>query len=180
MSKIVRKKFRRKNYGKDSISKIDINVDSSKNVEHNEPHVELDFSEEKANIRKFSQFKNLNIPEYKFPPDERKIFVGGLHFQTSENDFRNYFSQFGLIIDSNIKFNQITKSSRGFGFVIFKDKVSVDKVMSQDVHILDNKQIDPKIATTNGNEVPKKIFVGGITNDVTEKDLKNHFSVFGD
>lgn len=35
---------------------------------------------------------------------------------------------------------------RGFGFITFKESNAVDKVMAKDVHMLDEKQIDPKPA----------------------------------
>ena len=43
----------------------------------------------------------------------RKIFVGGLHQMSTENDMFNYFSQFGEVEQSLIMKDKITGKSRG-------------------------------------------------------------------
>ncbi|KXJ15690.1 RNA-binding protein Musashi-like 1 [Exaiptasia diaphana] len=47
--------------------------------------------------------------------------------------------------------DQHTKTSRGFGFVTFRDPETVQKVCAEKVHILDNKKIDPKPAVPRGS-----------------------------
>ncbi|CAF0721948.1 unnamed protein product [Rotaria sordida] len=79
-------------------------------------------------------------------PFDKKMFIGGLSWQTTPENLKNYFSQFGEVLECMIMKDAITKRSRGFGFITFKDANSVEKVLAKDVHMLDEKQIDPKQA----------------------------------
>ena len=60
----------------------------------------------------------------------------------------DYLSQFGEVVDCTVKTDPVTGRSRGFGFVLFKDATSVDKVLALKEHKLDGKLIDPKRSKT--------------------------------
>ncbi|CAF4609936.1 unnamed protein product, partial [Rotaria magnacalcarata] len=62
------------------------------------------------------------------PEDDRKLFVGGLTWDTTQDDLREYFSSFGNILDCSIKHDPTTGRSRGFAFLIFDRKDIVDKI----------------------------------------------------
>lgn len=57
------------------------------------------------------------------PPRGLKVFVGGLGPQSSSDTLRNYFEQFGPVLDAAVLADSVTKRSRGFGFVEFADEI---------------------------------------------------------
>ncbi|XP_050566250.1 heterogeneous nuclear ribonucleoprotein D0 isoform X2 [Cygnus atratus] len=111
----------------------------------------------------------------------RKMFIGGLSWDTTKKDLKDYFSKFGEVVDCTLKLDPITGRSRGFGFVLFKESESVDKVMDQKEHKLNGKVIDPKRAKAMKTKEPvKKIFVGGLSPDTPEEKIREYFGGFGE
>ncbi|KAJ1019970.1 hypothetical protein NDA16_004251 [Ustilago loliicola] len=76
-------------------------------------------------------------------PEEGKMFVGGLNWDTTEESLRRYFLQFGEIGHCTIMRDNLTGRSRGFAFLNFVDPKAVNTVMVRE-HYLDGKVIDPK------------------------------------
>jgi len=108
--------------------------------------------------------------------DDRKLFVGNLSWETTIDELKEYFQKFGEIKDATIKVD-VTGRSRGFGFVLFDDSASVEKALEGE-HILNERKIEPKRATAK--ERVKKIFVGGVSPDLPEAEIRKHFEEYGD
>ena len=60
----------------------------------------------------------------------KKIFVGNLSFQTTENDLSDLFAQFGEVESVSIITDRDTGRSKGFGFVAMNDD-NAEKAISQ-------------------------------------------------
>uniref|UniRef100_A0A8C0W6A2 RRM domain-containing protein n=1 Tax=Castor canadensis TaxID=51338 RepID=A0A8C0W6A2_CASCN len=72
--------------------------------------------------------------------DASKMFIGGISHAISKQALFEYLSQFGEIIDFMIKTDPNTGLSRGFGFVLFKDCATVEKVL-QNANVLKAKKL---------------------------------------
>lgn len=112
------------------------------------------------------------------PDDPGKMFVGGLSWETTEEKLEAYFKQFGEVKDVSIKRDMTTQQSRGFGFVLFENPESVEKVVLKSEHLLDNKNIDPKRARALRKD--NKLFVGGLSPDTTEETIRTYFGNYGE
>ncbi|KAK9050745.1 hypothetical protein SSX86_030284 [Deinandra increscens subsp. villosa] len=95
------------------------------------------------------------------PTRTKKIFVGGLASSVTENDFKNYFDQFGLITDVVVMYDHNTQRPRGFGFITFDSEESVDKALLRTFHELNGKMVEVKRA------VPKESSPGPNRNQIS-------------
>ena len=87
----------------------------------------------------------------------KKMFVGNLSFQTTENDVRNAFEPFGAVESVAIISDRDTGRSKGFGFVEMGEE-DADKAMAQ----LNGSQLDGRALTVNeAKPMVKRDFGGG-------------------
>ncbi|KAF4524928.1 hypothetical protein B566_EDAN013890 [Ephemera danica] len=108
--------------------------------------------------------------------DDRKLFVGGLSWESTDKDLMEHFSKFGDIESIKVKTDVNTGRSRGFAFIVFSSGDAIDKVLSSgDDHVINNKKVDPKKAQARHG----KIFVGGLIPELSDDDIKNFFAQFG-
>ena len=78
---------------------------------------------------------------------DRKLFVGGLDYETTDNELRDYFEQFGELTDYVVMKFPDTKRSRGFGFVTFKDPGNLEDCVVSGPHQLGSTTVELKRAT---------------------------------
>lgn len=93
-------------------------------------------------------------PKRAIPRDEQertsKIFVGGVSQDANEHVFKEYFAQFGRVVDATLMMDKDTGRPRGFGFVTFDSEAAVDATLAGDLQIL-GKPIEVKKAQPRGN-----------------------------
>ncbi|KDP39313.1 hypothetical protein JCGZ_01070 [Jatropha curcas] len=61
----------------------------------------------------------------------KKIFVGGIPSSVTEDEFKNFFSKYGKVVEHQIIRDHETNRSRGFGFIIFDSEEVVDEMLSK-------------------------------------------------
>ncbi|KNA04800.1 hypothetical protein SOVF_196340 [Spinacia oleracea] len=127
--------------------------------------------------------------------DLGKLFIGGISWDTDESRLKEYFGQYGEVVEAVIMRDRITGRARGFGFIVFADPAVAERVV-MDKHMIDGRTVEAKkavprddqqILSRNNNMIQgspgpgrtKKIFVGGLASTVTESDFKTYFDQFG-
>ena len=72
----------------------------------------------------------------------KRLFIGGLSWDTNEDGLRSAFEQFGEISDLQIISDRDTGRSRGFGFITFEDPGHGEQAINQmDGTMLDGRTI---------------------------------------
>jgi len=144
-------------------------------------------------IPNIKRMNNNNHVKSKENNDDKKIFIGGLHYNTTKETLMSYFQNFGTLEDVVVIKHPDTQRSRGFGFVTFSSQEEVDACQKNRPHTLDGKQVETKRAVPRGiqgnvarpargagpSTAEHKVFVGGIKEEVDDEDLKTYFSTFG-
>lgn len=97
-------------------------------------HRALDRNNSRFNGRSNEQFR------------EKKIFVGGLSANLTEEEFKNYFEKFGKITDVAVIRDNTTHRPRGFGFITFDSEDSVEEVLQNKFYELTGKLVEVKRA----------------------------------
>merc|ERR1719319_2070826 len=81
-----------------------------------------------------------------------KIFLGGLKDGVSDDDLREYFGEFGAVIQVEQMTDKATGRKRGFGFIEFDDYDPVDKLMIKwNNHMVNGYKIDVKKAVSKSD-----------------------------
>lgn len=82
----------------------------------------------------------------------KKLFVGGLSWNTSDEGLRRAFEAFGEVTDAKVITDRDTGRSRGFGFVTFTEAAAADEAMAQmDGTELDGRAIRVNVAREPGS-----------------------------
>ena len=90
----------------------------------------------------------------KEPEQLRKLFIGGLSFETTDDSLREHFEKWGTLTDCVVMRDPQTKRSRGFGFVTYSCVEEVDAAMCARPHKVDGRVVEPKRAVSRNRGFP--------------------------
>jgi len=112
--------------------------------------------------------------------NERKLFVGGLSWITTEDGLRQYFDGLGLHVDTVTIMRDKRGRSRGFGFLTLASPKEIEMAISFHLHI-DGRKVEAKraIPQSDMSNHAKKIFVGGLPVSLSNYDFRKYFESFG-
>jgi len=89
---------------------------------------------------------------------QKKLFVGGLSYNTEVDEVRELFTQAGEVISANIIKDKFTNQSRGFGFV----EMATEEQASQAIKLLNGKELGGRNLVVNESKPQeKRNFSGG-------------------
>lgn len=109
------------------------------------------------------------------------LIVLGLAWKTNEQVLRDYFETFGEVLMVQVK-KDGKGQSKGFGFVRFSNYETQLRVLGQR-HQIDGRWCEVKVPNSKEGQVqqvPCKVFVGRCTEDLSQDDLREYFSKFGE
>ncbi|XP_075818701.1 heterogeneous nuclear ribonucleoprotein A1-like [Microtus pennsylvanicus] len=123
----------------------------------------------------------------KEPEQLRKLFIGGLSIETTDESLRSHFEQWGTLTDCVVMRDPNTKRSSGFRFDTSATVEEVDGSMNARPHTVDGRVVEPKRAVSREDSqrpgahlTMEKIFIGGIKEDMEEHHLRDYFEQYGE
>jgi RNA recognition motif-containing protein len=83
---------------------------------------------------------------------QKKLYVGGLSYNTDVDQVRELFVQAGEVVSANIIKDKFTNQSRGFGFV----EMATEEQAAEAIKMFNGKQVDGRSLTVNESRPQEK------------------------
>lgn len=71
-----------------------------------------------------------------------RLFVGNLPWTVSHQQLKNYFREFGRVINANVIFDKSTGMSKGYGFVTINSLKAIEKIENEQKHLLEGNYLN--------------------------------------
>ncbi|SMF47530.1 RNA recognition motif domain-containing protein [Pseudobacteriovorax antillogorgiicola] len=75
----------------------------------------------------------------------KKVFVGGISWNTDNEGLREAFERFGEVVDAKVITDRETGRSRGFGFVTFAEADAASQAIAE----MDGQSLDGRTVKVN-------------------------------
>ena len=131
----------------------------------------------------------MNISEQLAPAFEQqpnKVFIGGLSVNCEESELSEFLEKFGPLTKVEVIKDPKTRVHKGYAFATFTRKRDMQRALGKN-HVLKGKQFEIReFVDSNTNSeyldriAKRKIFISNIKEPLTERDLTDFFSVFGE
>jgi cold-inducible RNA-binding protein len=84
----------------------------------------------------------------------KKLFIGGLSWETTDKSLEEAFSQAGQVVSVNVIVDRMTQRSKGFGFV----EMSTEEEAKAAIAMWDGKELDGRRIVVNEARPMEKKF----------------------
>jgi len=95
--------------------------------------------------------KNKKIVQHKM---NKKLYVGGLSYEATEQELKDYFAQAGTVDSANVIIDRISGRSKGFGFV----EMSSEEEAKKAIEMFNGKDFGGRNLTVDEAKPMKKDF----------------------
>lgn len=121
-------------------------------------------------------------------PSQRKLFIRGLGWDTTNESLRSVFSQYGDLDEAVVVCDKATGKSKGYGFITFRNIDGALLALKEPSKHIDGRMTVTQLAAAGntGNKIEnpdvslRKIFVGNVQADMPAERLLSLFSGFGE
>ncbi|KAK8713571.1 hypothetical protein V6N13_148784 [Hibiscus sabdariffa] len=120
-------------------------------------------------------------------PVHRKLFVRGLAWNTTSETLCAAFRMHGEIEEGAVIYDKVTGKSRGYGFITYKHMESTHSALRAPSKLIDGRMAVCNLAceglsgsSTTPDLAQRKLYIGGLSPDVTSEMLLNYFGRHGD
>lgn len=111
-----------------------------------------------------------------FMSDNRKVFVGNVPFKCTATEFSKVFENERGFIRAELQTDQVTKTTKGFGFVEFESEDDVRNVLYKEFYV--NNRALRLSEYKSKNSENRKIFVKDLE-DASLEEFQNFFKRYG-
>lgn len=109
-----------------------------------------------------------------------RLFVGSLPDTATEASLRKHFEQYGAVADVHLKYDRNNGTFRNFGFVTFQDEMVAQYVKLYASYTeFEGARIICKAGVDKKTEGSGRLFLGGLTKDITPGMVHDHFAQYG-
>ena len=85
-----------------------------------------------------------------------KLYVGGLPYQTTDDELREGFSKAGTVVSASVIMDKMTGRSRGFGFVEMEDADAQSAISMYDGQDFGGRKITVNVARPLAERPPRR------------------------
>lgn len=132
-------------------------------------------------------------------PAHRKLFIHSLGWETSSDSLRAAYARYGEIEECRVVADRTTGRSKGYGFVLFRERSSARRALRHPNKLIDNRMTTCQLASAgpsqnvnrstrsnhspnpnSSDNLPRKIYVGNLHGDIDGRRLLAFFSQYGE